>query len=226
MKALEELKDRLRATVVLCFLLLSLEVAFAERPTRVACVGDSITYGFGIGSREEKSYPAQLQGLLGDPWIVGNFGKNGATVLKKGHAPYWKAPQYRAALKFQPDVVIIALGTNDSRPENIGKQRENFVPDYLDLIRSFRSLESKPVVWICRPVPIYVTRKGMTDAVLRNEIIPLVDEVAKQAGIEVIDFYKVLSHRKEMFPDGVHPDAAGAGRIAEAVVAAITKEDR
>ena len=193
----------------------------SQNITRVACLGDSITYGYGIEKRETNSYPAQLDAMLGDGWFVGNFGKNGATVLKKGHAPYWRTPQYKAALRFKPDIVVIKLGTNDSRPENIGRYKADFVSDYMALIRSFQELNSKPRVLICYSAPIYEEHKGMTDAVVKNEIIPLVAEVAKKTGVTVIDLYTELSNKKKQFPDGVHPNAEGAGIIAKAVFAAI-----
>jgi lysophospholipase L1-like esterase len=195
-----------------------------SKQIRVACVGDSITYGFGLKNPKKDSYPAQLDALLGDKWTVGNFGKNGATVLKKGHAPYWKAPQYKAALKFKPDVVVIKLGTNDTRPQNIGEHKAEFVPNYVALIRSFQGLESKPTVWICRPVPMYVEHKGMTDEVLNNEIIPLINEVSQKAGVKVIDLNTVLSNQPELFSDGIHPKADGAGIIAKTVAAALIQK--
>ena len=196
-----------------------------SKQIRVACVGDSITYGFGIKNQTKDSYPAQLQSLLGDHYVVGNFGKNGATVLKKGHAPYWRAPQYKAALKFKPDVVVIKLGTNDTRPQNIGKHKAEFVPNYVELIRSFQGLESKPTVWICYSSPIYSPRKGMTDAVLKEEIIPLVDEVSKQAGVKVIDLNTVLNNQSELFPDGLHPNHKGAAVISKTVATVIAQQE-
>lgn len=209
-----------------CLLLMAFcAFVHAGDPTRVACVGDSITYGFGLDKRDQQSYPAQLQGLLGDQWVVGNFGKNGATVLKNGHAPYWKAPQFKAAQKFMPDVVIIKLGTNDTRPQNIGKHKSEFVADYVNLIRTFQNLESKPEVWICYSVPIYAEHKGMTNAVLVDDVIPLVAEVAIQAGVEVIDLNTALSDQGELFPDGIHPNAEGAAVIAKTVAAALLNVD-
>lgn len=204
---------------------LLLSSAAFSAPVRVACVGDSITYGYGIENRATDSYPAQLQALLGDGWLVGNFGKNGATVLKTGHAPYWTTKQYQQALAFRPDIVIIKLGTNDTRPQNIGEHRAEFVPDYVELIRSFQGLESKPTVWICTSVPIYTERKGMTDAVLQNEIIPLIDEVSQQAGVKVIDLNTVLSNQPELFSDGLHPNPKGAAAIVKTVAAAIMKKE-
>lgn len=205
---------------------LLLSSAAFSAPVRVACVGDSITYGYGIENRATDSYPAQLQALLGDGWLVGNFGKNGATVLKTGHAPYWTTKQYQQALAFRPDIVIIKLGTNDTRPQNIGKHKAEFVPDYVELIRSFQSLESRPIVWICKPVPIYTEHKGMTDPVIRNEIIPLVEETAAKAGVGIIDLNAVLSHAAELFPDGVHPNAEGAGMMARTIAVEIMDKEK
>ncbi len=230
---LNEMTKQKIFSVLSCAVLLSIsasaaiseEASWQSLPIRVACVGDSITYGFGINNRAKESYPAQLEVLLGDPWIVGNFGRNGATVLKKGRVPYWTTKSYKAALKFKPNVVIIKLGTNDSRPENVGTHKVDFVPDYLELIRTFQNLEGNPTVWICYPVPIYTERKGMTDTVVKNEIIPLITEVAARAGVEVIDLNRALSNKVELFFDGLHPNANGAKRIAQIVAAVLAGKD-
>src|SRR5688572_13260471 len=87
-------------------------------PIRVACVGDSITYGYGIKDRERDSYPAQLGALLGSKWDVRNFGVNGATALKKGTRPYSGLQAYQDALAFEPDIVVIKLGTNDTNAKS------------------------------------------------------------------------------------------------------------
>src|SRR6201999_1364973 len=66
-----------------------------DHPIKVACVGDSITQGAGAGPG--KSYPDQLQGLLGDKWVVKNYGVGGRTMLKKGEAPRGKGRQVQQA---------------------------------------------------------------------------------------------------------------------------------
>lgn len=193
-------------------------------PIKLACVGDSITFGFGIKDREAQSYPAQLGALLGNEWIVSNFGKNGATALKKGHAPYWKTPQFKEAKSFKPDVVIIKLGTNDSRPMNWDAHKKEYVADYVELIQTFQHLESKPRVLICYPVPAYPGIKGVSDTVIKNEVIPLINEIAKKAKVEIIDLYSALSGKKHLFPDTLHPDAEGAKLIADMIFTTITSE--
>ena len=194
--------------------------AAREAPKRIACVGDSITFGAAIKDRTKNCYPAQLGRMLGEKFEVRNFGVNGATLLKKGDKPYWKLKAYANARDFQPEIVVIKLGTNDSKPRN-WKHKEEYVADYVALIESFRKLGSKPVVWLCYPVPAYPGRWGITDKVMKEEVMPRLDEVAKKSGCKVIDLYSALSDKKEMFPDLVHPNAKGATLIAEAVSSAI-----
>ena len=124
--------------------------ARAAEPIKVACVGDSITQG--AGAKSGQSYPSQLQALLGEGYQVGNFGVSGRTLLKKGDFPYWKEKKYQAALAMEPAIVIIMLGTNDTKPQN-WKHEAEFEADYKELIKSFQKLASKPRIFICRPCP-------------------------------------------------------------------------
>ena len=98
----------------------------AAEKIKVACVGNSITYGYTLDNRERDAYPSQLQRLLGDSYIVGNFGKSGATLLEKGHRPYVKQEEYQQALQFAADIVVIHLGINDTDPRNWPDFRRRF----------------------------------------------------------------------------------------------------
>ncbi|OHB73009.1 MAG: hypothetical protein A2Z25_09805 [Planctomycetes bacterium RBG_16_55_9] len=204
-------------------LILALMVGFAADVTDaklVACVGDSITYGSGIADRAKDSYPAQLGRLLRefDPqWQTQNFGVSGATLLRKGDKPYVQQSAYNQALAAKPDVVIIKLGTNDSKSWN-WVYKEEFVSDYLYLIDAFAALPSAPEIWICKPVPAFTDNFGITNAVIHDEVIPFIDEIAQQRDVGVIDLYTALSGAAGLFPDGIHPNAQGAGMIAEAIV--------
>ena len=53
-------------------------VLSAQQRIKVACVGNSITYGTGLSDRATQSYPVKLQKLLGERYEVENFGKPGA----------------------------------------------------------------------------------------------------------------------------------------------------
>jgi lysophospholipase L1-like esterase len=190
-------------------------------PIRVACVGDSITWGYGIPDREHKSYPAQLAALLGKKWDVRNFGVNGATALKHGTLPYNQQQAFRDALSFEPDVVVIKLGTNDTNAKSWPAHKKEFLSDYLDLIRSFAELKTRPRIFLCRPVPLFRDRGKDydTDKILTEEVIPKINEAAKEMKLSVIDLYAPFEGKAELFPDGVHPNAEGAGIMAREVYA-------
>ena len=207
-----------RLSIWRCCYVLALSVYLATNlvaaPIRVACVGDSITYGAAIQDRVNNNYPVVLGRLLGDGYDVKNFGVNGATLLKKGDKPYWKESAFAAAKNFKPQLVIIKLGSNDSKPQN-WKYKDEFTKDLIDLVRIFELLESKPQVWICKPAPVAMDRWGITEAVVKQEVIPAVVAAARQTkGVKLIDIYKVLAPHPELFPDGVHPNAAGAKLMA------------
>ncbi len=203
--------------LMLAVLLFSSLSAFSKTKIRIACVGNSITYGARIENREINSYPAQLGVLLGDCYEVGNFGVSGTTLLRKGNSPYWKTPQYQQSLDFQPDWVFIKLGTNDTKPVNRVFLNE-YVQDYKDLIASFRQLSSHPRVVLLLPVPVFSTdTTGITASVVKDKILPMVQQVAYETGCEVINLYNLLIESPELFPDKVHPSAEGATVIAKRI---------
>ena len=185
-------------------------------PIRVACVGDSITFGAGIRDRKNKSYPAQLSGILGKGYEVKNFGNSGSTMLKKGDKPYWRQREFDAAIAFNPNIVIIKLGTNDTKPQN-WKHGSEFAADYQDMIETFRTLKSKPKVYICLPVPVFKSRWGITDKIVNDDVIPATRAVAKKTGIQLIDLNTPLKGKAALVPDSVHPNAGGAKIIAETI---------
>lgn len=187
---------------------------WAQSPIKVACVGNSITEGASI--EEGKRYPDVLDQLLGDGYEVRNYGISGRTLLKRGDNPYWQEEKYRGVLEWQPDIVVIKLGTNDSKPQN-WKYKDEFVADYREFIRAFKKLDSKPDIYVCLPTPVYKTAWGITEEIVKGEVIPLVKKVAKAEKVEMIDLYQALLGYSAMIPDGVHPDAEGARIIAETV---------
>ena len=206
------------------FLLIATGPALAEdktEPIKVACAGDSITFGAAIKDRKTNCYPTQLGRMLGEGYRVANFGVNAATMLKKGNKPYWKLKQFQAAQDTQPDIVIIKLGTNDTKPNN-WQHHEQLQPDYTEMVRLFQSLASKPTVYICHPVPVVGEQWGINDKTVREGVIPVVDKVAKETGAKVIDLYTPLKDKPELLPDKVHPNAEGAKIIAQTIAAVLT----
>ncbi len=201
----------------LLFLVLLITNAYSQQPLRIACVGNSITYGAKIENREVNSYPAQLGVLLGENYKVANFGVSGTTLLLKGNAPYRNTSAYQKALDFQPDWVFIKLGTNDTKPVN-RVFLDGFVQDYKDMIASFRQLPAHPRVVLLLPVPVFSTdTTGITANIIKDKIIPMTRQVAYETGCEVINLYNLLIESPELFPDKVHPNAKGAAVIARRI---------
>jgi alpha-L-fucosidase 2 len=199
-------------------LLFGLQSAWAQ--VKVACVGDSITAGYALQNPGVESYPAQLQALLGNGYSVGNFGNSGATVLKRSDNTYWNSWAYRASLQFKPNIVVIMLGTNDSKPWNWNAAK--FDADYRALIAKYQGLATRPQVYICLPPPVYTPNPfGNTfDPVfIQNTLVPAVRAIAANTGVPLIDNNAPLLNRPELFSDGVHPTPQGAGVIATNVAA-------
>src|SRR5687767_3368299 len=190
----------------------------AEAQVKVACVGDSITFGYGLASPGTQSYPAQLQTLLGNGYVVGNFGVNGATVQKSTAKSYWRTSQHRSSQRFAPNKVVIMLGTNDSKPSNWNAA--NFNADYRALIAEYQNLPTQPTVYIALIPPVYTPNPfGNTfDPVfIQNTVVPAIRAIASQAGVQLIDNNSPLLNHPEYFSDGVHPNVQGAGIIATTV---------
>ena len=188
---------------------------------RVACIGDSITYGASIKNRIKDCYPAQLGRMLGEKWQVRNFGVSGATMLKKGDLPYWNQKAFKDALAYNPDIVVIKLGTNDTKPQN-WKFKDQFTTDCAEMIDRFAELPGNPQLWICQPVPAYGERWGISETIIKNELIPLIKQAARDKFVPVIDLYGPLSNKPELFPDKIHPNAEGAHSIAKEIYATLT----
>jgi len=149
-------------------------------------------------------------------WQAQNFGVSGATLLRHGDLPYVQQGAYNQALAAEPDAVVIMLGTNDSKSWN-WVYKDEYVSDYVLLIDAFAELPSKPRIWICKPVPAFSDNFGITNAVIKDEIIPMIDQIAKLRDVEVIDLYTAMLYTSSTFPDGIHPNADGAGLMAEAI---------
>ncbi len=124
---------------------------------KVACMGNSITYGYLLPDRDRECYPAQLQQMLGDGYEVGNFGLSGATLLRRGHRPYTQQREFKAALAFRPDIAVIHLGVNDTDPRDYPEYGDDFVSDYSAIIDSLREVNPQTRILIALLTPLKAT---------------------------------------------------------------------
>ncbi len=187
--------------------------------TRVACVGDSITAGAGLADPGSSAYPAVLGRLLGPAYEVRNFGVSGTTLSRDGDHPFWDTPSLLEARLYEPHVVVIALGTNDSKPQN-WRYRNGFARDLYALAWAFETLPSRPTVYLCTPLPVFETRWGINEAVVGGILRPQIREIGARELWPVIDLHSVFRNQATLFPDGVHPNEEGAAAIAAFVEAA------
>lgn len=183
-------------------------------PTKVACIGDSITEGSGLPNPAVDAYPAKLQRLLGTNYQVRNFGVSGRTLLKKGDYPYWKEAAFKASHDYAPDIVTIKLGTNDSKPYN-WRHGTNFLSDFEELIASYASLPTRPMLFLCTPCPVY--SRGAFDidpSIVATIIAPQIRDLATKHGLRLIDLHSLMANHAEWFPDTVHPNSRGTTVMA------------
>jgi len=210
-----------------CFSTLTMTAAkkkVAAKPIKVACVGNSITYGTGIKDREHFSYPVQLQNMLGSKYEVGNFGKPGATLLYHGHRPYVQQKEFKEALAFKGDIAVIHLGINDTDPRNWPNYRDEFVKDYLSIMDSLRAANPKVRFILARMTPIADRHPRFISGtkLWHDEIQDAIETIAKISGAELIDFHAPLYPYPNLLPDAIHPNPEGAGILAKTVYGGIT----
>lgn len=195
-----------------------------QKTIRVACIGNSITYGTGIADRTNDSYPSQLQRLLGSNYQVGNFGKPGATLLYHGHRPYVKQEEFKEAIAFKGDIAVMHLGINDTDPRNWPNYRDEFVKDYLSIMDSLRAANPKVRIILARMTPIADRHPRFVSGTKQwhGEIQTAIETVAHVSGAELIDFYEPLYPYPYLLPDAIHPNPEGAGILAKTVYSGIT----
>lgn len=215
-KRLKKLLCFTLTSFILFSILVSTNATHAATPIKVACIGDSITYGAGSSDRTTKAYPAVLQTLLGANYEVRNFGVSGSTLLKSGDKPYWNQQAYIDSSNYLPDIVIIMLGTNDSKPAN-WQYKDSFVADYEAMIDHYRSLSSNPKIYVNTSPAVASSNFGITDAVVTGEVVPKQIQVANSKGCPVIDVNAATRGMPQNYTDGVHPSDAGYTVIANEV---------
>lgn len=211
---------------ILLFILafISAHIYGQQKKIKVACVGNSVTYGYLLPNREQNCYPSQLQMILGSQYEVQNFGKSGSTLLEKGHRPYIEQQEYHDALEYSADIVIIHLGLNDTDPRNWPNYRDEFLGDYLKLIESFRKRNTSSQIWICKMSPITYKHARFISGTRDwyQQIQTVIEQIAEYGNTGIIDLEQPLYNRPYLLPDALHPNVEGASIIARTVFSALT----
>ena len=214
----------LLAALVLVFFVLFNAGFFGgdDERIRVVCVGDSLTYGSGvIETRETDSYPAQLQLKLGTSHNVMNFGLRNATASSKANLPYIESEEYKKSLQSSPDIVVLMLGTNDSKSYNWDS--EAYEDGLKELVLSYQKLDSKPTVYLMRSPYCYsldgtdVAEYDIQPAIVSMELGDIVYKVAEETGAVFIDLYEITENQNDLYTDGIHFNAEGYKLIYDRV---------
>lgn len=191
-----------------------------EQALRVACIGNSITDGMGIDMSEVYGYPAVLQRLLGKNYNVKNFGVSVRTLMNKGDLPYMKEQAWADAQAFLPNIVVIKLGTNDSKDYN-WIHGADYGADLQKMVDTLRALPSKPQIYVCSPIPA-ARIWGISDSVIVNGEIPAIKRVVKKNKLAYIDLHTEFKPTEGLMQrDGIHPTDKGAAQLAKIIAAHI-----
>ena len=191
---------------------------------RVACIGDSLTWGYSLPDPRQQSYPAQLQDKLGVGYPVRNFGCNGASVRFDADLPYVETMAYGESRAWNPDIVLLMLGSNDASPWVW--DAASFRRDYERIVTSYRVLPSQPRVILIAPIRMFrvmgMTFGGLSPEILEEGVRPVIREVAKVFGLQCIDLVDLFTDARYCY-DGVHPNVEGVRLMMEAIHNPITK---
>lgn len=198
-----------------------------EGQIKIACAGDSTTYGHGISGWPKNNYPTVLQNLLGENYHVNNYGVSSFAVQESADRSYRTLPHYQESLAYDADYVVFMMGSNDSKPEN-WKGADVFKADLLSLLDTYGDSE----IILCT-LPSAFFLEGQTEGVTNHDIQPLiVDEIAEitrgvaaERGYTLIDIHALTAQHPEWFEkDGVHPSNEGAAAIAQKVYTVISSK--
>ncbi len=196
-------------------------VACQKTPVKIACIGDSITAGNGLANQSKTAYPVVLDSILGEEYSVLNCGRSAATLQKDGNLPYWNCKEFYNVFTYEPDIIIIKLGTNDTKKKNWNVV--NFEKDFQALIDTLSYIRTNPGIYLCLPVPAYRSVWGINDSTLTVGVIPAIRRIAKTNKLSVIDLYHSMGNQAENFPDGIHPNEEGAKNMAVIVAGELSK---
>ncbi len=196
---------------------------FFDGQIKVACVGDSITYGHGVNNWHNNNYPAVLQNLLDVDYNVQNFGVSGATAQKTGDKPYNETKAYEPSVAYKADILVFMLGSNDSKPYN-WTDEQTFKRQYLELLDSYL-VDNSPEIYLCTVSQVFYKDNNQTSGVstydIQRDKVDIINkvirEVAVERGYDLIDIYSLTKDHSEWYKDYIHPNADGAKAIAEEI---------
>ncbi|WP_163714601.1 GDSL-type esterase/lipase family protein [Mangrovibacterium lignilyticum] len=220
----------------LAFFVVATSANCQSSKVKMAFIGNSITAGvYDYGKKDQQvSYATQFSELMaavyGDTLEILNTGVSGRTMTKHGPQPIWIEPAFKKALDFKPDICLVALGTNDSKPNLYDLVQKEFFHDYQDLIDTFRCINPNITFVVCLPPPIfeghpYSPESPHNDTLLVKYTIPLIDSIAKNNHLTVVDFHTAFVDRPQYFTDHLHPNIEGHQKMGKILFDQFMEQD-
>ncbi|UII18959.1 GDSL-type esterase/lipase family protein [Fulvivirga ligni] len=196
-------------------------ISAAQGQIRIVCVGNSITEGWGLRNSITESYPARLGAMLGPNYSVLNCGASGKTMFKNVADTYWTTGKLERAKDFQPDIVVIALGTNDGDSFRWKPHKQEFKGDYLSMMKAFREDGRDPIFILAHCPPLFASEDQNYN--ISQEVIPIIQQIESEEHTYSVDFYNELINDAKLFPDGVHPGVSGSVKMAQVLRSALSQ---
>ncbi len=216
-------------------ILLAASLIPAQDQLKIACVGNSITEGYGLNWNEKK-YPDNLQTFLDQSaffegqFQVSNFGHSGRMFHKASGESYWNSEKFTAAYSYGADIVVIELGTNDSKYFYDGKgnssgfnymykpeYKADLIKDYESLIDTFAHQPQSPTIFATLQPYAQNEEWGIIDTAIVNVINPIIKNAAIKKGVNLIDLHALFNKPEWLLDDVVHPNALGAQELASII---------
>lgn len=182
---------------------------------KVATVGDSLTYGYGLENREQDAYPSILADLLGSHYQVSNFGLSGRSLQSTADFPYFNEKNAQLSLESDADIVIIMIGSNDSRGPYWNKER--FVSEYRKMVERYINLPSHPDVFLVVPPFVPTSRFGLNNVIIRDELQEIIPKIAQEFDLPFINLYPLTDGKEAYYSDGLHLTPLGNQLVAQTV---------
>lgn len=182
---------------------------------KVATVGDSLTYGYGLENREHDAYPSILSDLLGSHYQVHNFGLSGRSLQSTADYPYFKEKNAKLSLESQADIVIIMIGSNDSRGPYWN--RERFTNEYRAMVKNYLAMESQPDIYLVVPPFVPTSRFGLNNQIVKEDLQEIIPMIGREYNLTVINIYPLTEGQSAYYSDGLHLTPLGNQVIAREI---------
>ncbi|MCE5279997.1 MAG: GDSL-type esterase/lipase family protein [Planctomycetaceae bacterium] len=191
--------------------------AAAADKVRVAVLGDSLS--------TDKRWPPALAKHLGEGYDVKCFASGGATLLRNmDPRNVWRRREASHAREFRADVVLMMFGAIEGRPKGWPGDKAGFIAGYKDLIKMFQDPAGKRKIYLLLPPAAKRDSFGGDTAFFRREVVPVIQQIAKDMNVGCIDTHTPFIGRKDANEDwdGLHPTAVGNEIIARTVANELT----